>query len=144
MVDFVATQKDQRWAALLVMEMVIVKHVVLVTIVIRTSATSVAVGRQVQQDPQVRLLVWMKRKVTVPNVQVVVNAFQVLAKTFGKVIVIVVVPRENRWVAMPAIPVVTALLVMLITTSPTRSATSATVGRQVLQDPQDRLLACPV
>ena len=71
---------------------------------------------------------------TVPSVQVIVNALQVLAAA-PTMAPSVVVPRENRWVAMPAIPVVTALLVMLITTSPTRSATSATVGRQVQQDP---------
>ena len=71
----------------------------------------------------------------VHSVQVVMNALLALAKPT------VVVPRESRQAVLTATPVATAPHVQLITTSPTRSATRAMVGRQVQLDPHQNYLA---
>ena len=63
------------------------------------------------------------------------NVIQVLAKPA------VAVPRESRQAAMTATPVATAPRVQLVTTSPTRSATRAMVGRQVQLDQHQQHLA---
>ena len=134
----VVVVKEDPVDALIVIQMVTVQHVVPIITSLVTSVMPVVAVKQVHLVRLLLLLVLLLKKVMEVRVQVIVNALQVLAKAPT-----VAVPRENRWVAMTAIPVVTALLVMLITTSLTRSATSATVGRQVLLDPQATISVPP-